>query len=47
MKQKQLVVLLVLVVALGAVGYYLRYNQAKSISGNPVLGQKLFPISAH
>jgi hypothetical protein len=42
MKQKQLVILLILVVALGAVGYYLRQQEGFSKGGSPALGKKLF-----
>jgi hypothetical protein len=44
MKQKQLFVLLILVVALGATGYILRRNQQSTIArgGNPAVGKKLF-----
>src|SRR5438552_19158840 len=44
MKQKQLLILLILVVVLGAIGYVLRRNQQSTIAtgGNPALGKKLF-----
>src|SRR5258706_1318624 len=44
MKQKQLLILLVLVVALGAVGYILRRNQQDLFvkGGSPAIGKKLF-----
>src|SRR5436190_3775853 len=44
MKQKQLVILLVLVVALGAVGYFLRRSQQDTFvkGGSPSVGKKLF-----
>ena len=44
MKQRQLLVLLILVVGLGAVGYILRRHQEGTISmgGSPALGKKLF-----
>jgi hypothetical protein len=45
MKQKQLLILLVLVVALGVVGYVLRRNQQEVFvkGGSPSVGKKLFP----
>jgi hypothetical protein len=43
MKQKQLFILLILVVALGAVGYYLRRSQDSFFTGgSPSIGKKLF-----
>src|ERR1041385_5251235 len=42
MKRKQLFILLVLVVALGAVGYILRRNEIPQ-GGSPAIGKKLFP----
>ncbi len=44
MKQKQLLILLILVVVLGAIGYVLRRNQQSTIAtgGSPALGKKLF-----
>jgi hypothetical protein len=45
MKQKQLLILLLLVVALGVVGYVLRRNQQEAFlkGGSPAVGKKLFP----
>jgi hypothetical protein len=44
MKQKQLLILLVLVVALGVVGYVLRRNRDEVFQkGSPAVGKKLFP----
>src|SRR5580765_4837234 len=45
MKQKQLFILLILVVALGVVGYILRRNQENAFlrGGSPAVGKKLFP----
>src|ERR1051325_502317 len=44
MKQKQLFILLILVIALGAVGYILRRNQQNAFQkGSPAVGKKLFP----
>jgi hypothetical protein len=42
MKRKQLFILLILVVALGAVGYILRRNDTIAKGGSPAIGKKLF-----
>src|SRR5256885_10185991 len=42
MKQKHLFILLILVVALGAVGYILRRNENIPQGGSPAIGKKLF-----